>query len=129
MCPVRRNECRTGTNAASNAATDPGPWRSNETTRTGTDSGNSHAGAKSGSASGDTANTSDRAAGNSHPGAKSAGTSDGSAGNYCDPNSFGNAVASSSAAIALGSVPRASGLGGPSKPQWVSDNWTKKKSS
>ena len=31
-------------------------------------------------------------------------------------------------ATAFGSVPRASGFGGPSKPQWLSESWTKKKS-
>jgi hypothetical protein len=33
------------------------------------------------------------------------------------------------AATAFGKVPRASGFGGPEKPQWVSDSCTKKKSS
>ena len=63
MSRVRRNERRTGTNTAVDAATNTCAWRSNQTTRTGTDSGDYDAHAESLGASGNTANKSDSAAG------------------------------------------------------------------
>ena len=63
MSRVRRNERRTGTNAAIDAATNPGSWRSDKTTRNRTHSRHDNANAESCRASGNAANKSDNAAG------------------------------------------------------------------
>ena len=52
-----------GTSTTVNSATDSGPWRSNETTRTGPDPRHNNANAESDVASGNTANKADSAAG------------------------------------------------------------------